>query len=89
MDYIKGGFFMAVPEEIRKVPRPVNTVVDDSGRPGPFRYSVRERSSIRYVPGGNPQPRNGKVIGHIINGEYVPVRRQTAADGPDMLSYGA
>ena len=80
---------MAVPEEIRKVPRPVNTVIDDSGRPGPLRYSVRERSSIRYVPGGNPQPRNGKVIGHIIDGEYVPVQKQTAVDGPDMLSYGA
>ena len=80
---------MAVPLEIRKVPRPVNTVVDDSGRPGPLRYSVRERSSIRYVPGGNPQPRNGKVIGHIIGGEYVPVQKQTAENGPEMLSYGA
>ena len=79
---------MAVPEEIRKVPRPVNTVVEDSGRPGPLRYSVRERASIRYVPGGNPQPRNGKVIGHIIDGEYVPVRQDTSIAGPDMLSYG-
>lgn len=80
---------MPVPEEIRRVPRPVNTIVDDSGRPGPLRYSVRERSSTRYVPGGNPQPRNGKVVGHIIDGEYVPVRQETATDGPEMLSYGA
>ena len=89
MDYIKGRFFVAVPEEIRKIPRPVHTVVNDSGRASPPRYSVRERSGIRYVPGGNPQPRNGKVAGHIIDGEYVPVQKQTAADGPDMLSYGA
>ena len=26
----------------------------------------RERASTKYVAGGNPQPRNGKVIGHII-----------------------
>lgn len=89
MDYIKGGFFMPVPEEIRKVPRPVNTVVDDSGRPGPLRYAVRQRASTKYVPGGNPQPRNGKVIGHIIDLEYVPVKQETASNGPEMLSYGA
>ncbi|MCD8396723.1 MAG: hypothetical protein LUD12_06015 [Lachnospiraceae bacterium] len=53
---------MAVPENIRKVPRPVNTIVEDNGREGPNRYSVRERTSIKYVAGGNPQPRNGKVI---------------------------
>lgn len=79
---------MSVPEEIRKISRPVNTVVDDSGRPGPLRYSVRERSGIKYVSGGNPQPRNGKVIGHIIDGKYVPVKQKLAAEGPEMLSYG-
>ena len=31
---------MKVPEEIRKVKRPVNTIVEDSGRDGPKRYSV-------------------------------------------------
>lgn len=79
---------MRVPETIRKVARPVNTVVEDSGRDGPNRYIVRERSSIRYVPGGNPQPKNGKVIGHIIDGVYVPVSRQSSTNEPDMLSYG-
>ena len=61
---------MAVPADIRAVPRPKNTIVDDSGREGPKRYAVRERSSTKYVAGGNPQPRNGKVIGHIIDYEY-------------------
>ena len=79
---------MRVPETIRKVARPVNTVVEDSGRDGPNRYLVRERSSIRYVPGGNPQPKNGKVIGHIIDGVYVPVSRRAFTNEPDMLSYG-
>ena len=80
---------MAVPEDIRAVKRPVNTIVDDSGREGPNRYAVRQRSSVKYVPGGNPQPRNGKVIGHIIDHRYVPLKEETAAQGPDFLSYGS
>ena len=80
---------MAVPEEIRKVPRPVNTVVDDNGREGPLRYAVRERAGTKYVPGGNPQPRNGRVVGHITDCGFVPVMEDTAARRPDMLSYGA
>ena len=67
---------MSVPEEIRSVLRPTNTVVIDTGRKGPKRYAVRERSYIKYVAGGNPQPRNGSIIGHIIDGKFV----STAAD---------
>ena len=82
---------MAVPADIRAVPRPKNTIVDDSGREGPKRYAVRERSSTKYVAGGNPQPRNGKVVGHIINHEFVPVDEKpvSAPMVPDMLSYGS
>ena len=32
---------MAVPADIRAVKRPVNTIVDDSGRDGPKRYAVK------------------------------------------------
>lgn len=80
---------MAVPEEIRKVQRPKNTIVDDNGRESPLRYAVRERASTKYIPGGNPQPRNGRVIGHIIDDRFVPIQEDTAANDPDMLSYGA
>ncbi len=83
---------MPVPPEIRSAERPRNTIVEDRGKDGPKRYAVRERSSIKYIPGKNPQPHNGKVIGHIINGKYVPlVKSQTQEDGdkPDMLSYGS
>ena len=79
---------MAVPMEIRAVERPVNTIVDDSGRDGPKRYAVRERASSKYIPGGNPQPRNGKVIGHIIDFKFVPIQKTVRIE-PDMLSYGA
>ncbi len=83
---------MAVPPEIRSAERPRNTIVEDRGKDGPKRYAVRECSSIKYISGKNPQPHNGKVIGHIINGKYVPlVKSQTPEDGdkPDMLSYGS
>lgn len=80
---------MAVPASIRKVPRPVNTIVIDNGKDGPNRYAVRERSGTKYVPGGNPQPRNGKVIGHIVDGKYVSNKMVTASTGADMLSYGS
>lgn len=78
---------MPVPSNIRQVERPKNTVVVDSASGN--NYPVRERSSTRYIPGGNPQPVNGKVIGHIVNGVYVPIKPKTAANGPDMLSYGS
>ena len=64
---------MGVPKEIREVERPTNTIVCDNGKDTPFRYAVRERAaSGKYVRGKFPQPKNGKVIGHIINFKYVP-----------------
>lgn len=80
---------MAVPANIRAVTRPKNTIVDDNGREGPNRYPVRERTSSKYIPGGNPQPRNGKVIGHIIDDQFVPTKELPVLNEPDMLSYGS
>ena len=80
---------MGVPKHIRSVPRPTNTVVIDNGKDGPTRYAVRERNGVQYVPGGNPQPKNGKVIGHIVDGVYVPKQKAVLDAEPDMLSYGA
>ena len=58
---------MSVPENIRSVQRPKNTVVVDTGSNSVLRYAVRERKGTVYVSGGNPQPRNGRIIGHIID----------------------
>ena len=88
MDYIKDVFVMAVPESVRKVARPVNTIVEDSGRNTKYRYAVRERGEIVYESGSNPRPKNGRVIGHIIDGNFVP-RVEKTAEEPDMFSYGA
>ncbi len=80
---------MAVPEAIRKVQRPINTIVTDNGREGPNRYAVRERAGTKYVAGSNPRPKNGKVIGHIIDGKFVPMHVPNTKEQPDVLSYGA
>ncbi len=64
---------MAVPEEIRKVPRPKNTFVVDS-KTGV--YSVREKTGCGYYVDENGKThrpsQNGKVVGHIKDGVYVP-----------------
>lgn len=63
---------MSVPAEIRSVTRPVNTIVVDRGGNGINRYAVIERIGCKRINGMN-QPVSGETIGHIINGEYVPV----------------
>ena len=64
---------MAVPEDIRKIWRPKGTVVGDE-RNGI--YPVREKlSSKSWVDedGKRHRPsRNGRVVGHIIDGTFVP-----------------
>ena len=79
---------MSVPENIRSVQRPKNTVVVDTGSNSVLRYAVRERKGTVYVSGGNPQPRNGRIIGHIIDFKFVPARPALAEDGPAYLCYG-
>lgn len=79
---------MGVPKEIREVERPANTIVVDNGGEGVKRWAVRERKcSGAYVPGRNPQPVNGGVIGHIIDFEFVPVREPMGSNGPEELQF--
>ena len=81
---------MSVPEEVRRVPRPRNTVVLDTGSKGPTRYAVRARAKSVYIKGHNPQPRNGKTVGHIINMKFVPVAQSNhLSTEPQLLSYGS
>ena len=79
---------MGVPEEIRKVERPKNTIVCDNGRDSIKRYAVRQRAGNEYV-NGHSRPLNGSIIGHIINGKYVPLEKGTLSIEPDMRSFGA
>ena len=80
---------MGVPEEIRKVPRPKNTVVVENKDDGPRHYAVRARAGVKYVKGGNPQPVNGGVIGYIYEGRFVPASEKPGSKGPSSLSYGS
>ncbi len=88
---------MGVPIEIRNVERPVNTVVVDNKVNGPHRWAVRERAFVTYAPGlKNPQPHNGKTIGYIIDGKFVPKADPGKNNGenkekpicPSCLQYG-
>ena len=76
---------MGVPQAIRRVPRPRNTVVIDTGTQGPLRYAVRQRSEPVTLAGGTRQARNGRTLGHIINGIFVP-RKDAANPAPQWLS---
>lgn len=64
---------MAVPENIRKIPRPKNTIVQGhTNKDGVTRYVVRSRAGVVYS-NGRSMPKNGPVIGYIIDGKYVAV----------------
>jgi len=62
---------MPIPQEILSVKRPVNSVVIAYGK-DKHRYAVRKRVGCRYA-GGRHIPVNGPVIGHIVNGQYIPL----------------
>ncbi len=61
---------MPIPKEILAVERPKNTVVVMYGK-DKNRFAVRERVGCTYDH-GRRIPVNGKTIGHIIDGKYVP-----------------
>ncbi len=62
---------MAIPQEIKAVKRPVNTVVYAYGK-NHDRYLVKKRIGCKRVNGRNI-PVNGPTIGHIIDGVYVSI----------------
>ena len=62
---------MPIPQDIRNVPRPKNTIVIAYGKNKNL-YAVRKRIGCKYVD-GRRVPVNGETIGHIVNGEYIPI----------------
>lgn len=81
-----------VPDDIKKVDRPRNTVVVDTGSKSSRRYAVRERSGYKKTCNNNAGPRNGKTIGYIVNGRYVPkssIHQDVVKNRREMLQYGA
>ena len=66
---------MGIPEEIRKVERPANTVVVAYGKEKD-KYAVRSRTGCKNI-NGRRVPVEGPIIGHIVNGQYVPIDDKT------------
>ena len=66
---------MGIPEEIRKVERPANTVVVAYGK-DKDKYAVRSRTGCRNI-NGRRLPVEGPIIGHIVDGQYVPIDDKT------------
>ena len=83
---------MAVPEEIRKVERPKNTVVKDNKTNSPYRYLVIQRIGTKYIKNGYPRPIDGGVIGYIIDGKFMPKAQKSTRKhfdpDPTFLKWG-
>ncbi len=79
---------MKVPAEILAVPRPENTVVGNTGRPGPKQYPVRGKATVNYVD-GMPFPVSGMLVGYIIDSKFVPLEDKEGSGKGKLLSYGA
>ena len=73
---------MGIPEEIRDVERPTNTVVVAYGK-NKDKYAVRSRSGCRNI-NGRRVPVEGPVVGHIVNGRFVPVDDRKDVSGSEV-----
>lgn len=66
---------MSIPADIRSVPRPRNTIVYAYGKNKNL-YAVKQRVGCVRKNGHN-YPIDGPTIGHIIDGQYVPLAPQS------------
>lgn len=78
---------MGVPAEVRAVPRPKNTIIDPSTSDSIYKYAVRARNGGKQGE-HNFQPKNGTVIGHIINGQFIKKHTNDNEINKNILSYG-
>ena len=72
---------MAVPEAVRSVKRPLNTIVVAYGK-NKDRYAVKLRIGCERIDGKkNPRPKTGATIGHIIPSNNPEGWKYIANDG--------
>lgn len=76
---------MAIPEAVRKVERPRNTIVVRRGN-GPLMYAVVERIGCRRI-GESNVPLNGYTVGHIIQGAFVPCSDAVSQRKTELKDY--
>ena len=67
---------MAIPKEIREIPRPKNTIVVSYGKDKNL-YGVRIRIGCKR-DGKRNIPQTGPTIGHIRDGRYIPTGEDPA-----------
>ena len=76
---------MAIPEAIRKIERPRNTIVVKRGN-GPLMYAVVERVGCNRVGDCNV-PVNGYTVGHIIQGAFVAYSDSVSRRKTELKDY--
>ena len=74
---------MSVPEDIRNVERPSNTIVQEVRNKSGVRYIVRERNGHVYK-NGRTMPKNGSTIGYIIDGKFVEISEASKIDPKEV-----
>ena len=77
---------MQVPEEIRKIERPVNTYVSAYKTKNGVTYYVRSHLGCKYDK-GRRLPISGPTIGYIINNKFVPKVDHTL-NQPELKNWG-
>lgn len=75
---------MKVPEEIRSVPRPPNTIVYAFGR-DPVKYNVKQRLWVEVD--GRKVQRDGPTVGAIIDGKFSPTKQRISYSEADFRSW--
>ena len=76
---------MAIPEAIRKVERPRNTIVVKRGN-GSLMYAVVERVGCKRI-GDRNVPVNGYTVGHIIQGAFVACSDSVSRRKTELKDY--
>ena len=77
---LSAGISKAYSGNLVPLSAPKNTVVIAYGKDKSL-YAVRQRVGCKNV-GGRHLPVNGPTIGHIIDGAYVPVAKETPKRRP-------
>ncbi len=81
---------MTIPQHIKNVLRPKNTVIIENKTIGNYKYAVRERTGYKKDAKGKMQPVYGKVIGYIVDNNFQQISKPHVQDEEKYyLSFGS
>ena len=78
---------MAIPQIVKCVDRPSNTIIVDTGVESSHRFAVRKILSPEER-GAHQNTKYGPIVGYIANGTYIPKDSTAISTLPPMLSFG-